>query len=253
MKKISAIFWPIIFGIIVLSLWEFEIFHLILNLKPYQLPIVSKIFETLMDEFDVLLSHALYTGMEAVIGLVLGSVIGYGIAIVASKYPNVGAPFMTLIIGINSIPIIALAPIMNVWLGNGIGSRVAVVTIATIATMAIISYKGLKDIPRFSVDLLSIYNASEFQKIIKLRIPNSIPFIFLAVKMNTTAAMIAAIASEFFYSSKGLGYMISNSIKIGKMSIGWSGIIFAAIIGIILYYLVSFFEKKLVRGKEVTR
>lgn len=234
-------------GIVFILLWEFEVFHKIFNLAQYQLPLPSSIFETLISNGEVLLSYSLYTLQEAVYGIVIGSLIGFFVALIATFFPKWGYGGLFIIIGLNAVPIIALAPIMNLWFGSGLASRVAVVSVTTMAGMAIGAYKGFNELPRHSLDLMKSYAASKGTVFLSLRLPNSLPYLLTALKINTTAGMIGAILSEFFYSSKGLGYMLSNSIKIAKMSMGWSCIVLAAILGILLYVFVSQIEKYAVK------
>lgn len=247
MKKWQTVIAPIIFGIVFLLLWELKVFHFLFQLQIYQLPVPSKIIETLVENIDTLSSYSLYTLAEAVIGILIGSSIGFVIAVVATFFPKWGYGGLMMITALNAIPIVALSPIMNIWFGDGIGARAAVVTITTMAAMAINAYKGLNDLPPFSSDLMKSFAADQKTVFINLRLPNSLPYIFTALKINATVGMIGAIVSEFFYSSKGLGYMLSNSIKIAKMPMGWACIILSALLGILLYFVIVLLEKRFIR------
>lgn len=247
MRKWKPIVAPMAAGILFLVLWELKFFHFIFRLEIYQLPVPSKIIETLLDNIDVLSVYSLYTLTEAVIGILLGSFIGFVIAVVATIFPKWGYGGLIVITALNAIPIIALSPIMNIWFGDGIGARAAVVTITTMAAMAVNAYKGLNDLPPFSKDLMRSFAARQITIFKTLRLPNSLPYVFTALKINATVGMIGAIVSEFFYSSKGLGYMLSNSIKIAKMPMGWACILLSAFLGILLYFAIVLLEKSLIK------
>lgn len=158
-----------------------------------------------------------------------------------------------IVVALNAVPIVALAPIMNLWFGNGMGSRIAIVTITTMAAMAINAHKGLSNVNPLALDLMHSYAAKKLEVFKYLKIANSLPYVFTALKINTTASMIGAIVGEFFYSSKGLGYLLSNSIKIAQMPLGWSCIIIASIAGVIFYLAVEGLEKMFIGWHESER
>ena len=218
-------------------------FHAIFQLQTYQLPIPTAILEALIDNFSTLISFTGYTLTEAVLGMLLGSAIGFVLALMASAFPKWGKSGLLIVVSLNAVPIVALAPIMNLWFGNGMGSRIAIVTVTTLAAMAINSYKGLSNVNPLALDLMYSYAAKKVEVFRYLKIVNSLPYVFTALKINTTASMIGAIVGEFFYSSKGLGYLLSNSIKVAQMPLGWSCIVIASIAGVLFYLVVEGVEK----------
>lgn len=244
MNRVKRALPPIVAGIGSLLLWEFNVLHFIFRLEVYQLPLPSEIIRTFIENIETLTGYGLITLAEAVLGIIMGSLIGFFIAVIATMFPRWGFGGLILITALNAIPIVALAPIMNLWFGDGIGARAAVVTITTMAAMAIHTHRGLTNLPTHALDLMKSYSADKKTIFRSLRLPNSVPYILTALKINTTVGMIGAIVSEFFYSSKGLGYMLSNSIKIAKMSMGWACILFSAILGILLYVTVVLIERR---------
>lgn len=243
MMRLRQILLPLFAGIIVLLLWETQVFHRIFGLQTYQLPLPSGIFEAIKENSEILFSYTGYTLLEAVFGMLLGSLIGYFVALMATAWPKWGSGALTLVAALNAVPIVALAPIMNLWFGDGIGSRVAIVTMITMAAMEINAHKGMTMVDPLALDLMHSYAVSGGEVFRYLRVVNSLPFVFTALKINTTSSMIGAIVGEFFYSSKGLGYLLSNSIKVAKMPLGWACIVMAAIVGVCFYLLVEGLEK----------
>ncbi len=242
--KLSSILLPILSGVLLLVLWQYGVINRVLHVAVYQLPLPSTILKTIAENGETLFFYSIYTLAEALIGIAIGSLIGILMAVVATVFPKWGYGGLIVITAVNAIPIIALAPIMNLWFGDGIGSRAAVVVITTMAAMALNSYRGFNELPEYSLDLMKSYAVSPWVVFRCLRIPNSLPYVLTALKINTTVGMIGAIVSEFFYSSQGLGYWLSNSIKIAKMPIGWSCIFVAAFIGILLYSMIALIEKR---------
>lgn len=238
---------PLLAGLAFLSLWEFQLFHTLLGLKTYQLPLPSSIYQAMSANGELLLSYLGTTLTGAIIGLLVGSALGFIIALFSTVFSRWGAPGLALSVALNAVPIVALAPIMNSWFGSGIGSKIAVVAIITLGTMAINAYKGLNAVDPLALDLMKSYAASKVQVFRYLRFPICLPNLFTALKINTTSSMIGIIVAEFFYSSRGLGYLLSNSVKVAKMPLGWSCIILASLAGITLYLLAEWTERKLLR------
>ncbi|WP_019914871.1 ABC transporter permease [Paenibacillus sp. HW567] len=244
---------PLLAGVLFLLLWEFQVFHKLLDLKKYQLPLPSAIGEAMRDNFSLLLSYTGYTLTEAVAGMLIGSACGFLIALAATAWPRWGGGSLTLVAALNAVPIVALAPIMNLWFGDGIGSRAAIVTATTMAAMAINAYKGMVAVDPLALDLMHSYAAGKPAVFRYLRIQNSLPYVFTALKINATASMIGAIVGEFFFSSRGLGYLLSNSIKVAKMPLGWSCIVLAAIAGVIFYLAVEWLERIFIKWHSSQR
>ncbi|MEK4849357.1 ABC transporter permease [Paenibacillus sp. FSL H7-0756] len=238
---------PLLAGALFLLLWELQIFHRIFDLKKYQLPLPSAIAEAMRDNLSLLLSYTGYTLTEAVLGMLIGSGCGFLIALAATAWPRWGGGSLTMVAALNAVPIVALAPIMNLWFGDGIGSRAAIVTAVTMAAMAINAYKGMAAVDPLALDLMHSYAAGKRAVFRHLRIQNSLPHVFTALKINATASMIGAIVGEFFFSSRGLGYLLSNSIKVAKMPLGWACIVLAAVAGVIFYLVVERLEKVFIK------
>ena len=253
LRNSSKVLLPLIGGIVFVLLWEFQVFHTMFNLKTYQLPLPSVILEALQDNIRTLLSFTGYTLTEAVLGMLVGSSLGFILALVATAWPKWGKGGLIIVVSLNAIPIVALAPIMNLWFGDGIGSRVAIVTVTTMAAMAINAYKGMTNVNPLALDLMHSYAAGKMKVFYYLRIANSLPYVFTALKINATASMIGAIVGEFFFSSKGLGYLLSNSIKVAKMPLGWSCIVIASIVGILFYLFIEMLEKIFMRWHASNR
>jgi NitT/TauT family transport system permease protein len=246
-RSVLRIGLPLLAGVLFVAAWQMQLFHTVFRLKTYQLPLPSAIWSAMTDNAEVLLSYAGYTLTEAVLGMIAGSAAGFLIALAATAWPRWGSGGVMLVASLNAVPIVALAPIMNLWFGDGIGSRVVIVMLCTMAAMAINAYKGMNAVDPLALDLMHSYAAKKSDVFRRLRLWNSLPYLFTALKINTTASMIGAIVGEFFFSSRGLGYLLSNSIKIAKMPLGWACIVVAAIAGVLFYMIVERLEKAFIR------
>jgi NitT/TauT family transport system permease protein len=247
-EKIKNILWPLCFGIFFIVIWQLGLIHDALGFKPFQLPTPSQIVITLHDNFNKALSDTGITVSAALVGLMVGCAIGFMVAVIATMFPKWGYTALSIIAAINAIPIVALSPIMNRWFTNGFSQKVGVVTVVCLAAMSINAYRGLNDLKPFARDLLESYAASEKVVFFKLRLPNCLPSVFTALKINVASAIMAAMISEYFSAStSGIGFGIKDNLRKGMMAKGWSYIVMAALVGIALYLIVLLVERRAIR------
>ncbi|GFZ33737.1 ABC transporter permease [Clostridium zeae] len=247
-EKIKNVLWPLVFGILVIFLWEKGIIHDALGFKPFQLPIPSQIIRTLNTNLSKTLGDTLITVSGALVGLIIGCTIGFLVAVIATQFPKWGYTGLSVIAAFNAVPIVALSPIMNRWFTSGFAQKVGVVTVICMAAMAINAYRGLNDLKPFAKDLLESYAAPERVIFFKLRLPNCLPSILTALKINVAAAIMAAMISEYFAAStSGIGFGVKDNLRKGMTAMGWSYIVMAALVGIILYLIVLLVERRAIR------
>ena len=247
-EKLKNVLWPLGFGILVIAIWQAGILHDVLGFKPFQLPIPSQIVTTLHDNFAKTLSDTMITVSGALVGLVLGCAIGFIVAVIATQFPKWGYTGLSVMASVNAIPIVALSPIMNRWFYSGFAQKVGVVTVVCMAAMAINAYRGLNDLKPFAKDLLESYAASKRVIFFKLRLPNCLPNVLTALKINVAAAIMAAMISEYFASStSGIGFGIKDNLRKGMMAMGWSYIVMAALVGIVFYLIILLVERRTIK------
>lgn len=242
---------PWLAGLCFLTLWQFRLFHQLFSLESYQLPVPSAIAASIRDNAEMLFRYALYSGTEMLGGFLLGSLLGAVAAAGASFFPISGKAGIAVMSALNAVPIVALAPIMNNWFGDGIWSRIAVVAVITMAAMAVSLFKGLTSIQPQYGELLDGLAASRMQVFLKLRLPHAMPSLFAGLKINMSTSIIGAIVGEFFIASQGLGYLLSDQIRLANMPLAWSCIVIAAALGIVLYEAVVLAEKRLIPWNRV--
>lgn len=247
-EKIKNILWPLSFGILIIAIWQVGLIHDVLGFKPFQLPIPSQIVTTLHTNLAKALSDTMITLSGALVGLILGCLIGFIVAVIAVQFPKWGYTGLSVIAAFNAIPIVALSPIMNRWFSSGFAQKVGVVTVVCMAAMSINAYRGLNDLKPFAKDLLESYAAPEKTIFFKLRLPNCLPSVFTALKINVSAALMAAMISEYFAAStSGIGFGIKDNLRKGMMAMGWSYIVMAALVGIVLYLIIILIERRAIR------
>lgn len=247
-NRAKNIIWPAAFGVAVILLWQFGLIHRLLHLKPFQLPVPLEIVATLSENLLKALKDCGVTISGALIGMVIGSFIGFMIAVVATFFPKWGYGGMIVITAFNAVPIVALSPIMNLWFSTGMGQKIGVVAVVCMAAMAINSYSGLNSLKPFSLDLMHTVAADRWTIFRKLRLPNCLPYIFTASKINIAASIIAAIISEYFAAStSGLGFGIKDNLRKAEMAMGWSYIVVASLAGVMLYCIILLVERDAIK------
>ncbi len=235
---------PALIFVGLLAIWQAGIVHAALGLRDFQLPYPLQIAEALADRWDILLYDALvYTGFEAVVGLLIGATLGFLCAWLFISFPLLRAGALPIAAALNSVPIVAVAPIAVLWLGFGQPSKIAVVALMTFAPMVVNAFKGLYSVDRQALDLMDSLASTPWQVFVKLRLPSSLPYVFGALKVGITLALIGALVAEFFNAQRGLGVTLSNNIQVAKMPLAWATIVVAAVLGLILYGLVSLAER----------
>jgi NitT/TauT family transport system permease protein len=234
---------PVLIFVAVVALWELQVFHQLLNIKTFQLPVPSQIVESFQARSRDLWIGTWYTLGEAVVGLALGASLGFLSATLFAHVEFMRRGLMPLAVAANSIPIVAITPIVTRWLGFDQPTRIVVVTIMTFAPMVISAYKGLTSLDGNSLDLMHSYAATAGQTFFKLRLPSSLPYVFSALKVGATAAMIGSVVAEFFNSAGGIGKLIANNIQSGDFALAWCGVVIVTLMGLFLYLVISLAER----------
>jgi NitT/TauT family transport system permease protein len=141
------------------------------------------------------------------------------------------------------MPVIALAPLMVLYFGFGVLSKIAVVVLMTLPPMAITAFKGLSSADMHLQDVLASFAAGRPDLLIKLRLPWSLPFVFTALKLNVTLSLIGAIIAEFFAARQGLGFRMSYALDTFDMPVAWATMLIAAVLGVVWYQVVVGVER----------
>lgn len=256
-EKASGVFLPVIFGILILLLWQTEVLHTLLRTDTFTLPLPSRIVGIIGENGSKIMENTGATIIVAVCGLVLGSLIGYGIAILATFFPTWGSGGLSVVGAFNAIPIVALAPVITNWTKSvskdasirSMVAKIIVVMIVCIASMSVNAFRGLSELKPFSEDLMMSYAANKKTIFLKLRLPNSIPYIFIALKVSVPASVISAIVSEYFAEYIiGVGRQIRENIVLAQYATAWAYIAIASLIGIVMYGILMIVEGILLKG-----
>jgi NitT/TauT family transport system permease protein len=228
----------------ILTIWE--LFVRLLKIPDYILPTPTQILFELYSNFFTLIWHAGITLLETVLGFVIGVSFGLFLALVFANKQPLREYFYPYFVTIKTIPIIALAPLIILWFGHGLTSKVFIVALACFFPVLVNSTKGFLTIARDHIDLFRSLKASKIDTFIHLRLPSALPYIFTGLKVSVTLAVLGAIVGEFIGSDKGLGFLMVLSSSYLETSTLFAAIILTGLIGIGLFSVVNFAERKIV-------
>jgi len=233
-----------LFGAWVLIYWQAGV--TVFEVPRVLLPAPSAIAASLLEHAPTLGRDFVQTVLKAVVvGWILGSALGFAVAVAIDRVPFLQRGLLPVASLSSTVPLVAVAPIMVMWFGFEWPSKAAVVVLMTFFPMLVATLAGLQAAGRQERELMHTYAASYMRTLIDLRLPNAVPFIVSALKINATLALIGAIVAEFFGSpTVGLGFRISTEAARMNMSLVWGAIVVAAVTGSMAYALLVALEKR---------
>ena len=235
---------PVLFGLTLLLLWEALCVGF--AVPTVLLPAPSLIGARIAASLPTLWGDFVQTVIRAALpGWIIGCGAGFGLALVCDRFDFLRRGLMPIGNLVSALPIIGIAPILVMWFGFDWQSKAAVVVVMTVFPMLVNTVAGLQAAGHLERDLMRSYGASWWRTLTALRLPAAMPFIFNAMKINATLALIGAIVAEFFGTPVlGMGFRIST--EVGRMAIDmvWATIAVAALVGSGLYGTLVLFERK---------
>ena len=233
-----------LFGFLIFFLWQIIVTGA--KVPHILLPSPLQILSTLIQSIDVLYKDFIQTIIKGVLpGYFIGCASGYLIALSIDRFLFLQRGLLPLGNFVSALPIVGAAPIMVMWFGFDWHSKAAIVIIVTFFPMLVNTITGLNSARKIEKELIRTYNASYLQTLLMVKLPRSFPFVFNALKINSTIAVISAIVAEFFGTPiVGLGFRISTEIGRINVEMVWAAIVVSAIASSSLYIVLSFIEKK---------
>ncbi len=235
---------PLLFGSALIYLWE--ILTLGFAVPQVLLPSPSLIALAFAHSTSMLWADFQQTFLKAVLsGYLMGCGLGFAVAVMVDRVPFLQHGLLPLGNLVSALPIVGIAPIMVMWFGFDWQSKAALVVIMTFFPMLVNTITGLASTGRIERDLMHSYAAGYWQNLLLLRLHNALPFIFNALKINSTLALIGAIVAEFFGTPiVGMGFRISTEVGRMNVDIVWATITVAALAGSLFYALIALCERR---------
>lgn len=234
---------PLLFGALVLAAWE-------IACRGFGIPFVllpppSGIAGAIGANTPTLAADFVQTVLRSVIpGWIMGNAIGFAAAVALDRSPFLRRGVLPLGALVSAIPIVGIAPIMVMWFGFEWQSKAAVIVVMTVFPMLVNATAGLASTGAIERDLMRGYGAGYWQTLRKLRLPAALPFVFQALKLNSTLALIGGIVAEFFGTPiVGMGFRISTEVARMNLDMVWAEITLAAVVGSASFALLAAIER----------
>lgn len=239
----SAWFLPLVFGVAGLAVWEVILWWL--DPAGFVLPRPSEIGVAFSEEWSIIRQATQNTGFVIYSSFLAGSIMGAVAALLVARFRPLGEALTPLAVAINTIPIVALAPIFNNWLGlTSNRSNQAVVILLVFFPVFINTTRGLLQVNPNHLDLMRSLASTPWRIIRKVSIPTALPFFFTALKLVSSLSVVGAIVVEYFGGPQTrLGNLITTNAGFTKYDVAWAAVLAGSLIGIALYALVAITER----------
>lgn len=248
-RRTALIAW----GIVLFFLLSWEAGVRLLDLPVYLLPSPSHVLVTLVKNAAMYADASLMTLGEALIGLLLGLLAGAAIAVLLTLLPGIEDGVMTLAILIKSTPLVAIAPLLTLWLGFGVLPKIIITALLTFFPVLVNVLSGLQRVDQPLLDLFHSWRASRWEVFRYLRLPGCLPYLFAALKISAPLALIGAVVAEWTGASGGLGRTMWLAYTNLNLPYLFAAIFILAAAGMILYRLLAWAEVRAVFWQPASR
>ena len=240
-RFLRALLPPLVLLVLVLVAWQLVV--MLLEIKPYLLPSPTAVVEAAIEHRSELFSAIWLTGRAAVLGLLISILLGTTTALLFSQSRIVRRSFYPYAIALQTVPIVAIAPLIVNWFGEGFQSVVVVTVIISLFPVITNVTTGLTSIDEGLHDLFQLNHASRWQQLVKLRIPSAMPSLVTGARIAAGLAVVGAIVGEFFAGSlvqdRGLGYFVLSAVPNLQTDLLFGCVIAATLLGVAMFAAVS--------------
>ncbi|MBU7575992.1 MAG: ABC transporter permease [Hydrogenophaga sp.] len=234
LKIASRIAFPIVS---ILGLWYLAIAFS--GLPEFVIPRPTQVLAVLTQETSFVTQHLMVTLRAAAIGFLLANVVGIGLAVLFTSLPMFNRLLMPAAITIRNVPYVALASVLVLAVGDGLWTKVAIVTIAGFFPVLVNTMRGLAAVDTVVLDRMRILDVSPWKVFLQVRLPYSVPYILAAQEITGSASIIVAVAAEWMISSEGLGYVINRAMAQYRGDQVYAVALLAAVLSYAIYMLVQ--------------
>jgi NitT/TauT family transport system permease protein len=232
--------WPLAIALFVV--WEVVI--RLLSVPNYLLPAPSEIAGTLIGDPSLLLRQTAPTVGETAAGFVVGNALGLIVAVCLSQARVLERSVLPLLVGLRSIPIIAITPLLTLVIGRGAPVLITIVALICFFPIVVNASRGLAAVDSNTLELLAVLDASAWQKLRLVQLPSALPYIFAALRVSATAAVLGAVVAEWLVADQGLGFLIEDSRTKWLIADMWAGITAATVLAALGYASLGLLERR---------
>lgn len=232
---------PVITFLTLLVMWEVGV--KIFDVKPYIAPAPSAVFQVLVTKFPMLIQNLLPTAIEAISGFLLGNLAAISIATAFAYKQSLEEAFFPIAVMVNTIPVVAKAPILVLLLGNGMEPKIAIAALICFFPTLVNMTRGLRDVNPQQLELMHVLSASPREVFVKVRLKNSLPYLFSALKIAASTAVIGAIVGEWIGSTVGIGALIIQATYSFDSPLLYATIVVGSVFSATFFGVISWMER----------
>lgn len=236
---------PLLGIAVFLGLWAALVY--LFKVPPFVAPSPLLVAQTLVAKGDVLLANLVPTAIEALSGFLLGNIVAIVIATAFVHRKTLEETFFPTVVLINTIPVVAKAPILVLLLGNGMEPKIAIAALICFFPTLVNMVRGLEAVNPQAMELMRVLSASKREVFFKLRLHNSLPYLFSALKISASTSVVGAIVAEWIGSNSGIGALIIQATYSFDSALLYATVIVASCFSMLFFLGVTMLERLIVR------
>lgn len=228
---------PFIVIVVILILWQ--IMSVIGIIPKFMLPSPLAVVKAFIKDFPLLMLHTKVTLIEAFLGLGIGIILGFVMAVIMDKYDFAYKSIYPVLVITQTVPTVAIAPLLVLWLGYGILPKITLIVITSFFPITVGLLDGFKATDKDALNLMKTMGATPFQNFVLLKIPSSMGYFFASLRISVSYSIIGAVVAEWLGGFEGLGVYMTRVRKSYSFDKMFAVIFFISIISLLLMYLVK--------------
>ncbi|MGI8418732.1 MAG: ABC transporter permease [Nakamurella sp.] len=240
-QQMASVVYPLLAILLLVVIWDLVV--QIFKIRDYLLPRPGAVFRTFIDQAGYLAEQAVTTIQEVILGFILATMVGLLIAVAIATWRPFEQAAYPLLVASQEIPQVAFAPLLLVWFGFGITSKVIIAFLIAFFPIVVNTAVGLRSVPTELIDLARSTRASSLTILRKIRFPYALPYAFTGLKIGATFAVIGAVVGEFVGAGKGLGYVLVTANGRLDTALMFAAIIVLVVLGLALFFVVVLIER----------
>jgi NitT/TauT family transport system permease protein len=240
-RGLARFIYPIAGTAIIILIWHYYV--VLMQVPVVVLPKPLQVLKSMIDEARILTEEGWVTALECIYGFALSLAIGIPIAVVMTYSRIANQMFYPLLVASQSIPKVAIAPILLVWFGTGIKSKLAMAFVIAFFPVVVDTATGLRSTSPDLLELARSLQCTRLQTFFKIQLPSALPSIFSGAKIAVTLSVIGAVIGEFIGSNEGLGNLLLTANSQLNSPLVWASLTVLSVLGMLLYGIVALAEK----------
>lgn len=250
-RDLRTAFYPLAGIVAILLLWQAYVS--VFGVSRIVLPGPLEILSASISNWPILMKESWPTFLESVLGFALAVVIGIPVAVCVASSRVLNLTLYPILIATQSIPKVAVAPIILVWFGLGLQSKLVIAFLVAFFPIVVDTAAGMRATPAGLLELARSLRASPLQVFMKVQFPAALPFVFAGAKVAVTLAVIGAVIGEFVGSLNGLGNLLLTANSQLDSPLAWAALIWLSVLGILLFAAVALAERIVMPWSQTVR